>query len=157
MRDAPLLAGDVARGVLRLLWYRGVACQREVRLADGHRADLLGVGRDGAIWCVEIKVSAADLRHDRKWQAYGAWCDHFCWAVPETLAPHLDAPRFQPGVCGLIVADRHEAFLARAPGTAALAPARRRAVTLLLARLGAERQLRAEDPTFEGFGALRDG
>ena len=144
----------MARGVARLLWYRGIAAQREVALPDGHRADLLGVGSDGRIWCVEIKVSADDLRQDGKWQAYRAWCDLFCWAVPEKLAPLLDRSCFAPEACGLIVADRHEALLLRAPQAAPLAPARRRALTLLLARLGAERRLRAEDPGFEGFAAF---
>jgi hypothetical protein len=148
----PPLAEDVARGVTRLLWYRGIACQREVTLADGHRADLLGVGREGSIWCIEIKVSAADLRQDGKWQAYRAFCDRFCWAVPERLADQLDRPCYAPRETGLIVADRHEACLLREPAAISLAPARRRAVTLMLARLGAERLIRTSDPWFEGFG-----
>lgn len=137
-----------------MLWYRGIAAQPEVSLPDGHRADLLGVARDGAIWCVEIKISAADLRQDRKWQSYRDWSDHFCWAVPEELAPLLDGEAFAPEACGLIVADRHEACLVREPPCRQLAPARRRAVTLMLARLGAERLIRASDPGFEGFASF---
>jgi hypothetical protein len=154
MTSEILPAADVARGVARMLWYRGIAVQPEVTLPDGHRADLLGVGRDGGIWCVEIKVSAADLRQDGKWQAYRSYCDNFCWAVPEPLAPLLDDACFAPDACGLIVADRHEAWLLRAPVPAPLAPARRRALTLLLARLGAERLIRARDPGFEGLAAF---
>ncbi|MFN3592587.1 MAG: MmcB family DNA repair protein [Thermaurantiacus sp.] len=154
MTSETLLAADVARGVARLLWYRGIAAQQEVTLPDGHRADLLGIARDGTIWCVEIKVSAADLRQDGKWQAYRAYSDHFCWAVPEALAPLLQDSCFAPDACGLIIADRHEACLMRAPLPAPLAPARRRAMTLLLARLGAERLIRLRDPGFEGLSAF---
>jgi hypothetical protein len=154
MTSETLLAADVARGVARMLWYRGIAVQPEVTLPDGHRADLMGVARDGRIWCVEIKVSAADLRQDGKWQAYRTYCDDFCWAVPEDLAPLLEQSCFAPDACGLIVADRHEACLLRAPVSAPLAPARRRSVTLLLARLGAERLIRLSDPGFEGLAAF---
>lgn len=136
----------------RLFWYRGIAMLREVPLPDGRRADMLGVARDGSLWCVEIKVSAADLRQDAKWQAYRGFADRFCWAVPEALAPLLDDPAYLPETAGLVVADRHEAAMLREPAAAPLSPARRRALTLHLARLGAMRLCRAADPGFEGFG-----
>ncbi len=112
----------------------------------------MGLGRDGRILIVEVKVSAADLRGDRKWHHYRAHADGFAWAVPAALAPLLEQPAYDPAGCGLILADRHEAlWLRQAPATP-LNPARRRAATLAFARCGAERALRAADPGFEGFG-----
>ena len=140
---------DLTRGVARLFWLRGIAVLAEVPLPDGHRADLVGIARDGSLWCVEIKVSAEDLRRDVKSQAYRAWCDRFCWAVPAALAPWLDHPAYCPAETGLVVADRHEAVMLREPAAPALSPARRRALTLRLARLGAARLARAADPGFE--------
>jgi len=126
-----------------------------VRLPDGHRADLMGISARGQILIVEVKVSAADLRGDRKWPAYGDWCDGFAWAVPEALAPLMADPAFASEVAGLIVADAHEAAMLRAPVSRPLAPARRKALHLLLARLGAERALRSADPGF--FSGLPPG
>jgi hypothetical protein len=143
----------VARGSCRLLWLQGWSPLREVTLADGHRADIMGIGRSGEILIVEIKVSAADLKGDRKWQAYRQWCDRFAWAVPADLVHHLEAERFGPDSCGLIVADRHEALWVRDPGEDRLSAARRKAVTLAFARTGAERALRGADPGFDGFSA----
>jgi hypothetical protein len=143
-------AEDVARGSCRMLWHQGYSPLLEVPLADGHRADILAVGHGGEILIVEIKVSAADLMGDRKWQHYRDYCDRFAWAVPAALANHLEAPQFAPDACGLIVADRHEAIVVRDPVRAPLAPARRKAVTLAFARLAATRTLRSLDPHFFG-------
>lgn len=138
----------MVRASCRLLWLQGWSTLTEVRLPDGHRADIMGVSPAGQLLIAEVKVSAADLRGDRKWQAYRDWCDCFAWAVPEPLAPLLEAPGFLPEAAGLILADAHEAALVRAPAPRALAPARRRALLLLLARQGAERALRSADPGF---------
>jgi hypothetical protein len=124
-----------------------------VTLADGHRADIMALNSRGEILIVEIKVSTADLRGDRKWHHYRDWCDHFAWAVPPHLADHLAAERFAPDACGLLVADRHEAIWVRKTCEARLSPARRKAVTLSFARAGAERALRGMDPGFDGFAA----
>lgn len=141
----------MVRGSCRLLWLQGWSPLTEVTLADGHRADIMAIGRTGEILIVEIKVSAADLLGDRKWHHYRDWCDRFAWAVPEDLAHHLEAERFAPESCGLMVADRHEAVWVREPCAAPLSPARRKAVTLAFARTGAERALRAMDAGFDGF------
>ncbi len=151
--DASLTAADVVRGTCRLLWLQGWSPLAEVTLADGHRADLMAVSRSGEILIVEIKVSAGDLKGDRKWQAYRDFSDRFAWAVPPALTDLLDDARFAPDRCGLIVADRHEALWVRESCTSALAPARRRAVLLGFARAGAERAMRIADPGFEGFNA----
>ncbi len=143
----------MVRGTCRLLWLQGWSPLTEVTLADGHRADIMAIGRKGEILIVEIKVSAADLLGDRKWQHYRDYADSFAWAVPPHLADHLAQDRFDPGTCGLLVADRHEAIWVREATHSALAPARRKAVTLAFARCGAERALRGSDPAFDGFAS----
>lgn len=142
----------MVRGTCRLLWLQGLSPLTEVTLADGHRADIMALDARGAILIVEIKVSLADLRGDRKWHHYRDFADRFAWAVPPTLADHLADERFQPAGCGLIVADRHEAIWVRDAPASALAPARRKAATLAFARMGAERAMRGLDPAFDGFG-----
>ncbi len=151
--DPPVTSADVARGTCRLLWLQGHSPLCEVTLADGHRADIMALSPRGEILIVEIKVSAADLKGDRKWRHYRDYADRFAWAVPADLAHHLEAQAFAPESCGLIIADRHEAIWMRDACVAMLAPARRKAVTLAFARTGAERALRGLDPGFDGFAA----
>jgi hypothetical protein len=151
--NTPLTSADVCRGTCRLLWLQGWSPLCEVTLADGHRADIMALGGRGEILIVEVKVSAADLLGDRKWQHYRGFADRFAWAVPAHLSGHLGAERFAPDACGLLVADRHEALWVRDACVEPLAPARRKAVTLAFARAGAERAMRGMDPGFEGFGA----
>lgn len=146
-----MTAADVVRGSCRLLWLQGWSPLAEVTLADGHRADLMAVSRSGELLIVEIKVSAADLKGDRKWHHYRDFADRFAWAVPPGLAGHLEDARFAPGVCGVIVADRYEAIWVREACKAPLAPARRKAALLGFARVAAERAMRMADPAFEGF------
>lgn len=122
-------------------------------LASGRRADVIGVNARGILWLAEVKVSRSDLLGDRKWPDYRAFCDGFLWAVPERLAPLLEQPAFAPAEAGLVVADAHGAELLRPPVAGPLAPARRRAVTLALARTAAARAHRLADPGFEEFGA----
>jgi len=141
-----LTASDVARGTARLLWLHGMTAIAEVPLADGRRADLMALSPAGEIWIIEIKVSAADLRGDHKWQYYRNWCDRFAWAVPPHLAPLLEDDRFAPDGCGLIIADAHEAITSRSAPLAALHPSRRKAVMLAFARLAAHRLMRQQDP-----------
>lgn len=124
-----------------------------MRLGNGRRADVLGVNARGLLWLAEVKVARADLLADRKWTGYRDHCDGFLWAVPEALAPLLDAPAFVPAEAGLVVADRHAAVLVRPPVVRPLPPARRRAVTLALARTSVERLYRLADPGFEAFAA----
>lgn len=151
--DPPLTSADVVRGTCRLLWLQGWSPLTEVTLADGHRADIMALDGRGAILIIEIKVSAADLLGDRKWQHYRDYADCFAWAVPPELAPFLDTDRFDPGSCGLLVADRHEALWVREAMSRPLAPARRKAVTIAFARTGALRARRAVDAEFSGYGA----
>lgn len=142
-----LAAGDVLRGTCRWLLRAGVSPLAEVPLPDGRRADILGIDAAGRLTCVEIKISRADLRSDRKWTVYLAHCDRFFWAVPPgVLIDDLATPAFRPEATGLIVADRFDADLLRDAPWRPLNAARRRAATVALARRGAQRWLALVDP-----------
>ena len=88
-----------------------------------------------------MKSSVADFRSDRKWPDYREFCDRLAFAVA------ADFPReLIPEDCGLIVADPFGATILREGAHQALAPARRRAMTLRFARLAAGRLQRLTDP-----------
>lgn len=134
LRQSPT-ALRVQRGVMRLL--RGAhdfCCYSEVPLANGRRADVLGVGPKGEIWIVEIKSSLIDFQVDRKWPEYREFSDKFFFAKP----PELDGEIF-PQSEGLIVADGHDGAILRDSPETPMAPARRKALMLKLARMGADR------------------
>lgn len=132
----------VQRGVMRLLRGRlDFCCFAEVSLANGRRADLLGIGPKGEIWIVEIKSSLEDFRVDNKWPEYRDYCDRFFFAKPT----ELDAQIF-PDSEGLIVADGHGADILREAPNDPLSAARRKALTLRLTRLGADRIHALMDP-----------
>ena len=125
----------VQRGVMRLLRETyDMACYAEVTLRSGRRADVLGVGPKGEIWIVEIKSSLIDFQVDKKWHEYREFSDRFFFAKP----PELDADIF-PVTEGLIVADGHDGAILRDSPDTPMAPARRKALMLKLARLGADR------------------
>jgi hypothetical protein len=141
MTDPRDLAKDLARGVARTLAQRGFATLAEVPLANGRRADLLALGRDGTLVIVEIKSSPTDFRSDHKWPDYRAFCDRLSFAVPADFPQALI-----PEDCGLIVADPFGALILREGAAIPLAAARRKAVTLRFARLAASRMQRLTDP-----------
>ncbi|WP_294394047.1 MmcB family DNA repair protein [uncultured Sphingomonas sp.] len=151
-QDAPLVASDVARGVARLLWRQDLVAMCEVPLGNNRRADLMAIDPKGLITIIEIKCSRADLRGDAKWPDYLDYCDRFCWAVPTgfALEPFEEA-HFRPDICGLIVADRYDAEVLRAPAHRPLAPARRKTETLRFARRAARRLLVGLDPGLSGL------
>ena len=131
----------LARGVGRALAQRGYASLTEVSLANGRRADVMGLGRAGELVIVEGKSSLQDFRSDGKWPEYREFCDRFYFAVAE------DFPRDAiPEDCGLIVADGFGAAVLREAPLVALAAARRKAVTLRFALAGSERLRRLLDP-----------
>ncbi|MEM8825352.1 MAG: MmcB family DNA repair protein [Pseudomonadota bacterium] len=145
--DSALTAQDVARGIGRLFWHRRLTVLSEVMLPGGRRVDLMALSDDGHIAIVEIKVAVADLRGDTKWTGYLPWCDRFYWGIPAGFdAALLDQERFQPGDCGLLVADRFEAAELRQAADDRLSPARRKRVTALFARTAASRLMRLNDP-----------
>lgn len=127
-------AREVVRGTRRLLRARNIATVTELVLADGRRPDIVGLGPDGAITIVEVKSSAADLRADRKWHHYRAFCDHLYFAVPVTLPLAI-----LPDETGIIVADGYGAEVVRDALLQKLAPATRRAMTLRFAQVAADR------------------
>ena len=125
----------VQRGVMRMLRERhDMACYAEVPLSNGRRADVLAVGPKGEIWIVEIKSSLIDFQVDRKWPEYREFSDKFFFAKP----PELDGEIF-PQSEGLIVADGHDGAILRDSPDTPMAPARRKALMLKLARMGADR------------------
>jgi hypothetical protein len=143
-------AGDVARGVTRMLLRHDCVAIAEVPLDNGRRADLMAIDARGNLVIVEIKVSRADLLGDAKWNDYLPHCDRFFWAVPEgfDLRP-FDQPAFLPERAGLIVADRYEAAVVREAATVPLAAATRRKCTLAFARRAARRVIHLLDPEAE--------
>ncbi len=128
---------SVTRGAGRLLADMGYAPLLEVCLPNGRRADVMALGRKGDIIICEVKSGPEDYRVDRKWPEYAPFCDAFFFAV---------APEFPqgllPGEPGLIVADGFGGAVVRDAPVAPLAPARRKALTLAFARLGAMRGFR---------------
>ncbi len=114
-------AALVARGVGRLLGEMGFAALCEMRVGHGRRVDVIGLNRRGQFAIVEIKVSAADLRADRKWPDYLDYCDSFYFAVPAGFDRRL-----LPTETGVIVADRYGgAVVRRAEIVKMAAPTRR--------------------------------
>jgi hypothetical protein len=141
LRQSPT-ALRVQRGVMRFLREQyDMACYAEVTLRSGRRADILAIGAKGEIWIVEIKSSLIDFQVDKKWHEYREFSDRFFFAKP----PELDAAIF-PESEGLIVADGHDGAILRPSPDTPLAPARRKALMLKLARLGADRIHALMDP-----------
>jgi hypothetical protein len=132
---------DICRGVGRLLKAHGLAALSEVALANGRRADVIGLASDGAIWIVEIKSSLEDFRSDQKWPEYREFCDRLFFAVTPAF-PREVLPRDT----GLIIADRYGGEIVRTAPEHRLAGARRKALTLRLARTAALRLQGMIDP-----------
>jgi len=131
----------IARGAGRLLYALGFSALPEVVLPNWRRADLVAISDKGEVWIVEIKSSIEDFRADQKWPEYRDFCDRLLFAV---------APGFPleilPGETGLIVADRYGGELVRPAPEHRMAPARRKALILRLARVAALRLQALIDP-----------
>jgi len=142
--DYELLPGQrLARGVSRHLESRGFATVLEFVPARGLRVDVAAIGRAGEIWVVECKSCRADFMADTKWQGYLPYCDRFFWAVDADFPQDL-----LPDQTGLILADAWDAEILREGPESKLAAARRKAMTLKLARTAATRLRRLEDAAF---------
>lgn len=137
----------LARGVCRALLALGQAPVVEFVPAPGLRVDVIALDDQGQVSIVECKSGLADFRSDLKWQSYRVWCDRFYFAVDAAFP--LDV---LPDDVGLILADPWGAEIARPAPTHPLAPARRRALTLRLARKAAERLRAVADPAVPGAG-----
>ena len=134
-------AREICRGAGRLLQAYGYAPLGEVSLANGRRADLIGLSEAAELWIVEIKSCLEDFRVDQKWPQYREFCDRFFFAVgpsfPREVLP-LDT--------GVIVADRYGGDILRPAPEHKLAGARRKAMTLRLVHTAAWRLQAAIDP-----------
>lgn len=124
----------IQRGVGRLLQAFNVAYLYEFTLTTGRRADVIGVGANGAIWIIEIKSSVEDFRVDNKWPEYRCYCDRLFFAIPQSLDPAI-----MPSDAGLIIADQWGAEVMRNAPDKPLHASRRKAVTLSFARVAARR------------------
>jgi len=133
-------AAAIARGTLRLLADLGLCGIQEMTLANNRRADIAAVGPGGEIWILEIKSGVPDFQSDSKWPEYMPFCDRFWFAVDHDFPQELI-----PEDAGLIVADAFGAAVIREAPAEKLSPARRKAVTLRLARLAAMRLSAAAD------------
>ncbi len=129
-----ITAGDVARGVSRLLMQEGYSPILEFTLANGRRLDVAALGPDGTVVGVEIKVALGDLKGDGKWPDYLEFCERFYFAIP----PDFPDEHVPEGT-GLIVADRYGGAIVRPAPVAMLHASRRKAVTLRFAKVAAER------------------
>lgn len=138
----PDITRTVCRGAARHLRERGYAIVKEMTFANGRRGDIVALSPAGELWVVEVKSGIADYRVDGKWPDYRDYCDGFLFAV----APEF--PReILPEDVGLIVADAYGGELLRAPPRHPLAPARRKMLTIALARLASLRLATLEDPS----------
>lgn len=131
----------LARGVCRHFRTLNFNCITEFVPKRGLRVDVIALGPKGEIWIVECKSSRADFMSDSKWQGYLEWCDQFFWAVDENFPLDL-----LPAETGLILADPYDASVVHHGPLTPLAAARRKAITLKLARNAAERLQRFCDP-----------
>src|SRR5690606_34748282 len=135
---------SVQRGTCRMLRALGQAAVTELPLANGRRADIVTVDRAGTITIIEIKSSIADFRCDTKWPEYRDFCDLLYFAIPPEVPVAI-----MPHETGLIVADRYGAEILRPAPEDRLAAARRKAMTLRIARAAA---LRLHDIADPGLG-----
>ena len=139
-RQSPTAAA-VCRGTSRLLRSLGFACIREMPLASGRRADIVGLGAACEIWIVEVKSSVEDLRADQKWPDYRWHCDRLFFATAPQVPLHIF-----PQDAGLIVADGYGAEIVREAPEHKLAGATRRSMLLRFARMAALRLHNHADP-----------
>lgn len=110
-------------------------------LPDGRRADILALTPRCDLFIIEAKSGPRDFLADTKWPEYRAWCDRLYFAVD------LDFPRaLLPDDVGLIAADGREATLLREAPLHAMAPARRKSLTLRFALLAGRRLAAENDP-----------
>lgn len=134
-------ARAILRGTQRLLRSLNFESLSEVCLANGRRADILALGRDGTAWIVEIKSSIADFRSDQKWHEYRDYCDALLFAV----APDFPS-EILPADAGLILADAYAGELVRDPQHHLISAARRKSLTLSFSRTAAARLHAHVDP-----------
>ena len=139
--DLPAISMRVRRAAARLCLLHGWAPVHEVPLPNGRRADILALAGDGRLHCIEVKSGPRDYLTDHKWPEYLDYADALYFAVDSTFPRTL-----LPDAAGWIVSHGLEAEIVRDAPVQTLAPARRRAMTLRLARLAAMRLAVLDDP-----------
>ncbi len=137
----PEITARLQRGVGRALVAADQTVLFELPLANGRRADVVALDRDGKFTIIEIKSGLADFQADHKWPDYKEFCDFFAFAV---------AADFPNGVLppdeGLMIADGFGAEFERLPRLEPLSAARRKAMLIRFARAGASRLQTLLDP-----------
>jgi len=127
----------IRSGVVREFSRHGWSFIPELSLKNGRRADLIALDEKGLIHIFEIKSSLQDLRADQKWHEYKAFCDVFYFAtlqdVPADAFPETE---------GLVICDVYGCEITRDAKVEKIAPATRKAVTLLFAKTAAQRLTR---------------
>ncbi len=132
----------MTRGITRLFARNDIWCLAEMPLRGGRRADMMGIDPKGQVVIVEIKVSRADMLGDGKWPDYLDHCDRFYWGIPPGLdRSPLESEDYQPGCCGIIVADGYDAEIVRPAPSQPLAAARRKVEVERLARAAMRRAI----------------
>jgi hypothetical protein len=137
----PDVTRAVCRGASRHLRALGYAIVKEMTFANGRRGDIVALSPSGELLVIEVKSGIDDYRVDGKWPDYRDFCDGFLFAV----APEFPV-EILPEDVGLIVADAYGGALLRDAPRHALAPARRKALTIAFGRLAAARLAGLEDP-----------
>ena len=117
----------------------GAAHVPELTLANGRRADLMALFKDGTLWIIEIKSSVADIKSDSKWPDYSDYCDQLYFATLPDVSEQLF-----PATCGFIRADDKGAAILRACETERLNAARRKTIVTRFAQFAANRLFQAE-------------
>ncbi|MFC7296798.1 MmcB family DNA repair protein, partial [Marinobacter aromaticivorans] len=136
----PVVTDSVTRGVLRFFMDLGFAPMTEIPLTNGRRVDVLALDRRGKAVIVEVKSSVADYRADRKWTEYLDYCEEFYFAVDASFPRELfDESDSLPETVGVIVADSYGADILRPAAVRPVNAARRKTLTLRMARAGAQR------------------
>ena len=133
---------ELQRGVVRVLAQHAVSSICELPLANGRRADVVGLTGKSEIWIIEIKSSVADFQTDQKWPDYNAYCDALFFAVKPDFPVNILPPE-----TGLIIADNYGGELVRTPDSDRLTAARRKAMTLRFAHAAARRLSEATEPS----------
>ncbi len=145
----PEITLHVTRGVTRLFTNLDWCHVTEMPLRSGRRVDVMAVDAAGNIAIVEVKSDQADFHADGKWHEYLDFCDRFYFAVtpdfPRDILP--DDPR-----CGLILADQYDAVIVHDAEPSQLKAARRKSLTLKLARTAARRLSVLTDSSLDGRG-----
>lgn len=131
----------LARGLCRHLRSHGFVGVLEFVPTRGLRVDVMALGPKGEIWIIECKSCRADFQADHKWQGYLEWCDRFFWCVDGDFPLDILPPE-----TGLIIADAYDAQIVGYGPATPLAAARRKALTLKLARTTAQRLQDHVDP-----------